>query len=76
MRVRWNFHTLTPRTLNTNSYIELSDNPYNEILNKVTQLLNNLYEKDLISKWQYKEMMPDQKKLNYLIYILILKHIK
>ncbi|CAF3852581.1 unnamed protein product [Rotaria magnacalcarata] len=43
----------------TNAFIELSSNPFNEILNKVIQLLNTLRGKDLIRKWQYEQMMPD-----------------
>jgi hypothetical protein len=46
----------------TNAFIELSYNPFNEILNKVIQLLNTLRGKDLIRKWQYEEMMPDRTK--------------
>ena len=33
---------------------------FNEILDKVIQLLNILRGKDLIRKWQYEEMMPDR----------------
>ncbi|CAF5060766.1 unnamed protein product, partial [Rotaria magnacalcarata] len=44
----------------TNAFIELSYNPFNEILDKVTQLLNTLRGKDLIRKWQYEQMMPDR----------------
>ncbi len=43
----------------TNAYMELSTNPFNEVLNKVVQLLNQLRSKKLILKWQYDEMMPD-----------------
>ncbi|CAM4984053.1 unnamed protein product [Rotaria socialis] len=46
----------------TNAFIELSYNPFNEILNKVIQLLNTLRGKDLIRKWQYEQMMPDRTK--------------
>ncbi|CAF3766206.1 unnamed protein product [Rotaria socialis] len=46
----------------TNAFIELSSNPFNEILDKVTQLLNALRGKDLIRKWQYEQMMPDRTK--------------
>ncbi|CAF3306566.1 unnamed protein product, partial [Rotaria socialis] len=35
-------------------------NPFNEILDKVIQLLNTLRGKDLIRKWQYEQMMPDR----------------
>ncbi len=45
----------------TNAFMELSTNPFNEILKKVTQLLNRLREKKLIFKWQYDKMMPDRK---------------
>ncbi|CAF4236052.1 unnamed protein product, partial [Rotaria magnacalcarata] len=44
----------------TNAFTELSSNPFNEILDKVIQLLNTLRGKDLIRKWQYEEMMPDR----------------
>ncbi|CAF1289522.1 unnamed protein product [Rotaria sordida] len=46
----------------TNAFIELSYNPFNEILDKVIELLNKLYSKKLIWKWQYEEMMPDRTK--------------
>jgi len=46
----------------TNAFIELSGNPFNEILNKVIQLLNNLRSNQRILEWQLKEMMPDLKK--------------
>ncbi|CAF2025721.1 unnamed protein product, partial [Rotaria magnacalcarata] len=44
----------------TNAFIELSSNPFNEILDKVIQLLNTLRGKDLIRKWQYEQMIPDR----------------
>lgn len=44
----------------TNAFIELSSNPFNELFDKVVQLLKTLRQKDLIRKWQYEEMMPDQ----------------
>ncbi|CAF1506748.1 unnamed protein product, partial [Rotaria magnacalcarata] len=44
----------------TNAFIELSYNPFNEILNKVIQLLNTLRGKDHIRKWQYEQLMPDR----------------
>ncbi|CAF4551446.1 unnamed protein product, partial [Rotaria socialis] len=44
----------------TNAFIESSCNPFNEILDKVIQLLNTLRGKDLIRKWQYEQMMPDR----------------
>ncbi|CAM4979264.1 unnamed protein product [Rotaria socialis] len=44
----------------TNAFTELSSNPFNEILDKVIQLLNTLRGKDLIRKWQYEQMMPDR----------------
>ncbi|CAF4964931.1 unnamed protein product [Rotaria sp. Silwood1] len=46
----------------TNAFIELTENPFNEILNKVIQLLNRLREKNFILAWQYKKMMPDRTK--------------
>ena len=48
----------------TNAYIELYENPFNELLNKVIQLnlINNLRSKKLILKRQYEEMMPDTEK--------------
>ncbi|CAM4836895.1 unnamed protein product [Rotaria magnacalcarata] len=44
----------------TNAFIELSYNPFNEILDKVIQLLNTLRGKGFIRKWQYEQMMPDR----------------
>ena len=46
----------------TNAFTELSYNPFNEILDNVIQLFNRLRGKDLIYKWQYQKMMPDQTK--------------
>ena len=46
----------------TNAFIELSGNPLNEILDKVVQLLDRLYSKNLIWKWQYEKMMPNRTK--------------
>ncbi|CAF2038121.1 unnamed protein product [Rotaria magnacalcarata] len=46
----------------TNAFVELSSNPFNEIFDKVVQLLGALRQKDLIRKWQYEEMMPDRTK--------------
>ncbi|CAF4204798.1 unnamed protein product, partial [Adineta steineri] len=46
----------------TNAFDELSYNPFNEILDKVIQLLNKLRSKKLILKWQYEEMIPDRTK--------------
>lgn len=45
----------------THALVELSRNPFNEILNKVIQLLNRLRQTKLIFKWQYDKMMPDKK---------------
>ena len=42
--------------------MELSYNPFNEILDKVIQLLNKLVSKKLILQWQYKKMVPDRAK--------------
>ena len=41
--------------------MELDDNPFDAILNKVIQLLNNLHSKKLILKWQHKAMTLDPK---------------
>jgi len=46
----------------TNAFIELSYNPFNEILDKVHQLLDKLQSKKLILQWQFKKMKPDPKK--------------
>jgi hypothetical protein len=46
----------------TKAFMELSKNPFNEVLNKVIQLLTHLYAKKLIFKWQYEEMMPNRTK--------------
>ena len=45
----------------TNAYIQLNTNPFDEVLNKVIQLLNQLRSKRFILKWQYDQMMPDLK---------------
>jgi hypothetical protein len=46
----------------TNAFIELSYNPYNEILDKVNQLLEKLQSKKLIFQWQFNQMKPDPEK--------------
>ncbi len=46
----------------TNAFVELSYNPFNEILDGVIQLLDTLQSKKLILQWQYKKMMPDREK--------------
>ncbi|CAF1369208.1 unnamed protein product [Adineta steineri] len=46
----------------TNALEVLSNNPFNEIFDKVKQLLDKLCSKKLIMKWQYEEMMPDRTK--------------
>ncbi|CAF1948564.1 unnamed protein product, partial [Rotaria magnacalcarata] len=46
----------------TNAFVELSSNPFNEIFDKVVQLLGALHQKGLIRKWQYEQMMPDRTK--------------
>ncbi|CAF3626099.1 unnamed protein product, partial [Rotaria socialis] len=58
-------HIIRVTDKGNNFYIgsaELSYNPFNEILNKVIQLLNTLGGKDFIRKWQYEQMMPDRTK--------------
>lgn len=47
--------------MDTNAFVQITENPLPEILNKVIHLLNNLRSKKLILKWQYDETMPDQK---------------
>ena len=44
----------------TNAFIELPKNPFNEILNQVIQLLNMIRGKGLIFQWQHDKMMPDR----------------
>ncbi|CAF1578519.1 unnamed protein product [Rotaria sordida] len=46
----------------TNAFMELVENPFNEALDKVVQLLNRLREKKVISAWQYNKMMPNLSK--------------
>lgn len=46
----------------TNAYMQLTSNPFDENVNKVTQLLNQLRSKKFILQWQYNQMMPDPKK--------------
>ena len=46
----------------TNAFIELSENPFDEIKNKVIELLYKLREKQSISKEQYDKMMFDRNK--------------
>ncbi|CAF2143501.1 unnamed protein product [Rotaria magnacalcarata] len=46
--------------INMNLIIQLSSNPFNEIFDKVVQLLGALHQKGLIRKWQYEQMMPDR----------------
>ncbi|CAF4103748.1 unnamed protein product [Rotaria sordida] len=46
----------------TNAFMELRENPLDEILKKVIQLLNQLYAKKLILSWKHKKMMPDRNK--------------
>ncbi|CAF1491817.1 unnamed protein product [Rotaria sp. Silwood1] len=46
----------------TNAFMELPENPFNDIASKVIQFLNRLRGKDLIRKWHYEQMMPDRTK--------------
>jgi hypothetical protein len=46
----------------TNAFVELSENPFNEILDSVIRLLNRLASKKLIFQWHCKQMMPDRTK--------------
>ena len=45
----------------TNAFMQLSNNPFHEILNRVIQSLNHLQSKRLITLWQYNQMLPDRK---------------
>ncbi|CAF1524992.1 unnamed protein product, partial [Adineta steineri] len=47
--------------MDTNAFRVIKENPLPEILNKVTELLNNLRSKKFILQWQYNEMVPDRK---------------
>ena len=55
----------------TQAYVELSSNPLIDALHQVIRLLNDLKTKKQIKPWQYKKMMPDQKKIQlaYLYFI-------
>ncbi|CAF4570200.1 unnamed protein product, partial [Rotaria sp. Silwood2] len=56
----------------TRAYIELSENPLSDILNKVTHLLNELLSKKQITvKKHYGKMMPDRNKveLSHMYYL-------
>ncbi|CAM4946911.1 unnamed protein product [Rotaria socialis] len=46
----------------TNAFVVLKENPFNEILDKVIHLLNQLHGKKLILRWQYNKMMPNRTK--------------
>jgi hypothetical protein len=46
----------------TNAFMELSENPFNEMLDTVIHLLNKLQSNKRILQWQCKEMMPDRTK--------------
>lgn len=46
----------------TNAFKELSSNPFNEILDQVIQLLNQLAAKKRIFQWQLKQMLPERAK--------------
>ncbi|CAF1348914.1 unnamed protein product [Adineta steineri] len=46
----------------TNAFAELTNNPFNEILNKVIGLLKTLSSKKFIYQWHEKQMLPDLKK--------------
>ena len=54
----------------TNAFVQLSANPFNDILNRVTQSLRTLASKKLILQWQLKMMLPDPKtsELSYLYF--------
>lgn len=46
----------------TNAFVELSSNPFHQVLEDVIQLLNTLQSKKLILQWQWKKMLPDREK--------------
>jgi hypothetical protein len=46
----------------TNAFLELTYNPFNEISDKVIRTLKTFASKKLIYQWQEKKMMPDPKK--------------
>ena len=46
----------------TNTFVELLENPFKQISDKVCQLLNKLSSKKMIEPWQCKKMRPDLKK--------------
>lgn len=56
----------------TGAYVELSENPFPDILAKVTRLLNDLRsKKHIMVKKHYEKMMPDRKKveLSYMYFV-------
>ncbi|CAF1440935.1 unnamed protein product [Adineta steineri] len=46
----------------TNAFAELTNNPFNEILNEVIGLLKKFSSKKFIYQWHEKQMLPDLKK--------------
>ena len=60
--------------LDTNAFVELSYNPFNEVLDSVIQLLDQLQSKNLFYNGNTQKRCPTEKKLNYHIYISIQKH--
>jgi hypothetical protein len=47
----------------TNAFIALADNSFDEIFDKVVQLLDKLQSKKLILQWQFIKMMPKREKV-------------
>jgi hypothetical protein len=43
----------------TNAFVQLSNNPFNEILNGITGVLQTLASKKWILQWQLRTMLPD-----------------
>ena len=43
----------------TNAFVQLSENPFNDILNRIIQVLKTLASQKLILQWQMREMLPD-----------------
>ena len=42
----------------TIAFVQLSENPFNDILNRITQVLKTMASKKLIFQWQLREMLP------------------
>lgn len=49
--------------LDTNAFVELSYNPFNEVLGSVIELLDKFQSKKLILQRQFNKMLPDREKV-------------